>query len=58
MPEANKRVVLKGTKQAEREFDKYIRLRIAAEKDAGALEGELKKTLAALRKAQREAARG
>jgi hypothetical protein len=58
MAEESKRVVVKGLKKAEKEFQKYLRLRIGAEKSAAELEEELKKTLAEVERRAQEAAGG
>ena len=58
MPEESKRVVVKGLKKAEIEFQKYLLLRIGAEKTVVELEKELTKALADLEREVKDADRG
>ena len=61
MPEESYRLVVKGIKRAESEFQKYVRFRIDAEKGTGELAKEMKelerataKELADAKREQRE----
>tara|TARA_B100000965_G_scaffold194370_1_gene162372 strand:+ start:1016 stop:1192 length:177 start_codon:yes stop_codon:yes gene_type:complete len=58
MPEESKRVVVKGLKKAEKEFQKYLRLRIGAEKTVAQLEEDLKEALAEVERQLEEERRG
>lgn len=42
MPEPNKRVVVKGIGPAEKEFDRYVRERVLAERSGADLEREMR----------------
>ena len=58
MPEESKRVVVKGLKKAEKEFQKYLRLRIGAEKTVAQLQEDLKEALAEVERQLEEERRG
>lgn len=58
MPEESKRVVVKGLKKAEKEFQKYLRLRIGADKTVAQLEEDLKEALAEVERQLEEERRG
>lgn len=56
MPEPNKRVVVTGVTQAEKDFDRYMRGRVLAEKSAEQLAKEAEEAAREAERALREAA--
>jgi hypothetical protein len=58
MPEFNKRVVVTGVKEAEKEYDAFVRAKLRAQKSAEESAKDLKQIAADAERAIREAAGG